>query len=229
MGETIAVIPARGGSKGISGKNIKAIAGKPLIAWSIEAAGAPGVDRIVVSTDDDAIAQVAEQWGAQVVRRPAALATDHATTEEALEHAVLTLEETPGILIEEIILLQPTSPVRPAGLVEACRRRRRDTGADSLLTVCPDHLFYWRRAGDEARPLHDYRRRPRRQEAADQDRLFRENGSVYITTREILMTTHNRLGGRIALYEMAPEESFEIDSPFDFWLVDRIMTEWRSR
>lgn len=220
--EILAVIPARGGSKGIPRKNLQLLAGRPLLEYSILAArAARRITQTLVSTDDAAIARVAAAAGADVLARPAALATDDASTEAVLEHAVHSVEAS-GARVDLVVLLQPTSPRRPPGLVDACIERLEAAGADSLLTVCRTHAFFWRLGGSGPQASYDYRRRPRRQELREEEVWFRENGSVYVTKRDLLLTGHSRLGGRIVLYEMAEEDSFEIDSPFDLWLHERL-------
>lgn len=226
-GEVLAVIPARGGSKGIPRKNLLPLVGRPLVEHSVAAAlRARHVTRTVVSTDDGEIAAVAAAAGAEVIIRPAELATDAAPTEPTLEHAVQVVERD-GAAVDLVVLLQPTSPRRPPWLIDACIAQLEAEGGDSLLTVCRTHAFFWRRRGPSVEASYDFRRRPRRQEVPEEDVWFRENGSVYVTRRDVLMREHNRLGGRIALYEMPEEDSWEIDSPLDFWLHERL-TEWSA-
>jgi hypothetical protein len=127
----LAIIPARGGSKGVPGKNIRELAGKPLIAYSIEAAlESEHVDHVVVSTEDEQIAAAAREWGSEVVPRPPELATDTAPTDPVLEHAVTYLEQLDGYRADLIVLLQPTSPLRPPGLIDACIERYLLLAAD---------------------------------------------------------------------------------------------------
>lgn len=221
----IAIIPARGGSKGIPRKNILPLAGKPLMAHSIEAAlNSTLVDRTIVSTDDEEIAAVARECGAEVVMRPAELATDGCMTEHCLIHAVEEIERD-GSPVDLVVLMQPTSPFRPPTLVDDCIRKLRDEGADSLLTAYATHHFFWTRTENGLDATYVPEKRPMRQ---DMDPRFMENGNVYITQRDLLMRETSRLGGKIELYEMEQEDSLEIDSPFDFWLAEEI-TKYREK
>ncbi|MEK7388073.1 MAG: acylneuraminate cytidylyltransferase family protein [Elusimicrobiota bacterium] len=202
----LAVIPARGGSKGIPGKNIKLIAGKPLIAWTIEhALAAKTVDRVVVSTEDKAIAATARQWGAEVLKRPKSLATDTADTLPVLQHA---LKQCPA---DVLVVLQCTSPIRSKGLIDRCVSKFLRTGVDSLGTVLPDRNYEYGAV------------MPRRQEI--KPRLL-DNGNVYVN-KAALVLKGDRHGRRFTTLETTRAESFEIDEPFDFWLCEKILLERR--
>jgi len=229
-GLTIAIIPARGGSKGLPGKNLRLLHNLPLIAHTIRAARrCKSIDKVIVTSDDDEILSVSRAVGAETIKRPAELATDEAPTDPALEHAVQVLE-TEGNIIDRIILLQCTSPLRNEEDMESALTIFDISGADSLLSVCEDHSFYWKQDPETkfCTSLYDYKNRLRRQDIADEDRWFRENGALYIVKRDILMNEHNRLGGNIAIYIMPEPFSVEIDTEFDFWLAEQIM-ESRAR
>jgi CMP-N,N'-diacetyllegionaminic acid synthase len=220
-GDIISIIPARGGSKGVPRKNIRRLAGKPLIAHTIAASlRARQVKRTFVSTDDDEIAGVARRYGAEVIRRPAALATDTAGSEAALLHALTFLEETEGYRPALVVFLQATSPLRQPDDIDNAIATLQDSGADSLFSACPSHGFYWqRRDGRLVAANYDYRHRPRRQDCPPE---YIENGSIYVTRTEILKRERNRLGGRIAVYEMGQLESFQIDTEADFRLMETL-------
>jgi CMP-N-acetylneuraminic acid synthetase len=218
---SLAIIPARGGSKGVPGKNLRPLAGKPLIAWSIlRAREAAAIDTVMVSTDDERIAAVAREYGAEVpFLRPGELATDQAPTEPVMAHA-LDWYAANGRAFDTIVLLQPTSPLRLPGTIDAALRQFRDEQADSLLGVVESHHFYWRR--DPVEALYDYRNRPRRQDIATADRRYRETGAVYISTVEAFARSGNRLSGSIALFLMDELEGWEIDSEADFAVLEAL-------
>ncbi|MCX5788602.1 MAG: acylneuraminate cytidylyltransferase family protein [Elusimicrobia bacterium] len=200
----LALIPARGGSKSVPRKNIKPIAGKPLIAWTIEQAeAAETISRVVVSTEDAEIARIARRYGAEVLDRPAALAKDDTDTLDVMQHAVRELR--PDVLV----LLQCTSPIRRPGLIDRCVKRFLAEKADSLATVFPDHSYEY---GVEM---------PRRQDI--KPRLI-DTGNIYIMRCDLLRKG-DRYGRKIVRVETSREEAAEIDEPFDFWLAEKILLE----
>lgn len=202
----LGVIPARGGSKGIPRKNIRPIAGRPLVAWTIEAAAASRLlTRFVVSTEDEEIAQVAGRYGAPVLRRPPELATDEASTLAVLQHA---LEQMPA---DVVVVLHPTSPIRREGLIDRCIQHFLDSKVDSLGTVHKDYSYEYG---------HDM---PRRQEI--KPRLV-DNGNVYVI-RAGLIKDGRMLGERLTTFETSREEGVEIDEEFDCWLAEQILLHRR--
>ncbi len=215
----IAVIPARGGSKGIEKKNIRSFAGKPLIAHTIEQAMASrSVQRIFVSTDDDEIASISKKCGAEIVWRPSGISNDTASSESALLHAVNELEDREQFSPDHVIFLQCTSPLRKPGDIDAAVQIFVEEKADSLLSVSKSHQFFWVEQGGGARPVnYDYKNRPRRQDFGEQ---YVENGSIYICKSRILKETTNRLGGKISMYEMEKWQAFEVDDAEDFKLCE---------
>lgn len=215
------IIPARGGSKGIPGKNVRPLNGKPLITHSIEAAlSADLVDRVYVTTDDSQIAQVACDYGADIIHRPADLASDTASSESALLHAlqeILQKENQP----ELIVFLQCTSPLRTGTDIDRAIKQLRNEKADSLLSVSPSHRFLWHVIDGKSESInYDYCNRPRRQ---DMNPQYVENGSIYIFKPWVLNKLGNRLGGKISLYIMREDQNWEIDSSQDFEYIEFLM------
>ena len=219
----LALIPARAGSKGIPAKNLRPLAGKPLIAWSIlHAAAAKSIDRIIVSTDGSEIAAAAKLWGAEApFLRPAEISDDTASTELAMTHAVETLMAD-GYNPDFVVLLQPTSPIRHVGAIDAAIRLLEENCADSLVSAREIHPFLWKNPKD-GRPTYDIHHRSRRQDIGEADRLYEENGSIYITRTALLLQNKCRLGGKIVVFPMSPYESIDIDTVEDFSLAQAII------
>lgn len=218
----LALIPARGGSKGIPRKNVRMLSGKPLIAHTIgQAREALSASRVVVSTEDPEIGAVSAQWGAEVVWRPATLSADTATSESALRHALMYLRDTEGYEPELVVFLQCTSPIRTSHDIDAAVQTLRDQEADSLLSVVPSYRFLWRQVNGRPEAVnYNYRQRPRRQDRAPE---YVENGSIYVFKPWVLRDSNNRLGGRIAFYVMDFWSQFDIDDPEDFAVVEQMM------
>ena len=223
MADLVCVIPARGGSKGIPRKNLLPIAGKPLIVWTIEQALAvPGL-RVIVSTEDAEIAAVSRAAGAEVVERPAELAQDTTASEPVIEHVIATLSAR-GERPDAVMFLQATSPVRRPGTLARALEQFHASGADSLLAVVAESPFLWRHGSAGAVASYDHTRRPRHQDLAPTDLTYRENGSLYLTRTEVYERDHNRLGGRIELFVLAPDEAVDIDTPADFARAEALLS-----
>ncbi|ERP39177.1 cytidylyltransferase domain-containing protein [Chitinivibrio alkaliphilus] len=226
---TIALIPARGGSKGVPRKNIRPFCGVPLIVHSIKAAQeSHHICSVWVSTDDAAIAKVARDAGASVIHRPERLAGDTATTESAVEHALAYLQER-GVGVDRVVLLQATSPLRPPACLDAALEQFHQNGYDSLVSLSPTHRFFWTTEDDRAVAQYDYTRRPRRQDMKEEDLSYVENGSFYIFTQALFEEKKNRLGGTIGYYCMGEEYSYEIDTEADFLFLESLAKEERGR
>ena len=200
----VAIIPARGGSKGIPRKNLRVVGGCPLIVHTIrQAIGSTAAARVYVSTDDAEIAQVSLAAGARVI-----------------EHA-MPLMRADGAF-DLVVFLQCTAPLRAPGDIDGAVAALEDAGADSLLSVSLSHRFLWRRGADGPEAInYDSTRRPRRQ---DLEAQYVENGSIYVFRPWVLERLHNRLGGRIALYEMPGSAAFDIDDETDLAVIDLLMT-----
>jgi len=210
--KTVAVIPARGGSKGLPGKNVMDFCGKPLLAWSIlQARQTAAVDGVYVSSDDPEILAVATQYGALPIQRPAELATDVASSEVALLHAVAVIAQREGWEPARIVFLQATSPLREPDDIDRAVGKFISERADALFSAAIlDDFCVWAREKDGYRGLtFDPAHRGRRQ---DREPLFLENGSIYVFRPEILRTFNNRIGGVTTIYEMPFWKSYEIDT-----------------
>lgn len=227
--EVLAVIGARGGSKTLPGKNVALLGGKPLIAWTIEAAlGATSVSRVVVTTDDDAIAKAARDFGADVpFRRPPELALDETPGNEAVIHAVQWLREHQGYVPDIVVSLQPTSPARTAADIDAALAQMAATGADSVVSVTPaDPHPYWAKCLDADGWMRDLiPMKPaivRRQELPP---VFSLNGAIYAARLGVLLSTRSWYTDRTSAYVMPAERSFDIDTAMDFKFAQLVMEE----
>lgn len=230
----LAIIPARGGSKGIPRKNIVMLGGQPVIAWAIQAGvQARLVDRVIVSTDDQEIADVARQYGGEVpFLRPAELAADDTPDLPVFQHAVRWLEEHEGFRPEIIVNLRPSSPLRRSQHVDAAIQLLLDTGADSAKSVClarqhPHKM--WRLRGST---LHSFQRTRMRLARgpdvarADLEPIYWQNGVVDVMRRELLMERNMTIGGVVAGLVTDPEDSVDLDGPLDL-LVAQALIERR--
>lgn len=198
----LGLIPARGGSKGVPNKNIREIYGKPLIAWTIEKAlSAKKLDTVVVSTDSQKIAEISEKCGAQVIIRPTELASDTASTQDVMAHA---LRQIPADIL---VLLQPTSPCRSEGLIDACIEEFIQNDFDSLATgfVC-DYKEY----GKNTLPRQQI------------EGFFYDDGNVYVIKAENILKG-DRYGTKMGRKYVSRYENMEIDDAFDFWLLEKIL------
>ena len=220
----LAIIPARGGSKGVWRKNVRDLAGRPLIAYSIECAQATAqIDDVVVSTDDDEIAAVSLGLGARVVRRPRALAQDDTPTLPVLLHVLdeMAWHEQPA----RIVTVQPTSPLR--GTRDLSDAIELLTPAyDSVIGVCePEHTPYkmFHISDDTLVPVFpDVPRGVPRQRLPT---VYRENGAVYVTWRDVLRNQHSIWGTRARAYHMSAESSVDIDTLDDFALAEHLLKQ----
>lgn len=219
--QNIAVlIPARGGSKGIPKKNVIDFCGKPLLAWSIEQArNAELVTEVFVSSDDNEILRIAGEHGASCIERPQEHATDQAGLEGVFEHALEVIEGKQNRAVDMMICLQPTSPLRRENDIDNAIKHFDAEQADSLFSACKlaDACIWKHAAGQWESITYDYQNRGRRQ---DRDPLYLENGSIYIFKPAVLAEHKNRLGGKIAIYEMPFWASFEIDDKDELLLCE---------
>ena len=224
---TLAVITARGGSKGIPQKNLSTILGKPLIAYTIEAAlQTKTLTRTIVSTDDKTIAQVSEQYGAEVpFLRPQHLATDTATSIAVLQHAVTYLATEEDYTTDLVVCLQPTSPLRTADDIDQAVNLCLQSGADSVVSLCQaKHHPYWMKKIFDGRvyPLinEDEQNYTRRQ---DLPPVYQLNGALYVTKGKVLLEENRILGEFTIPYIMPQERSIDIDTQTDLQTAESIL------
>ncbi len=222
----VALIPARGGSKGIPHKNIQPLGGRPLLHWTLEAAClSEAIHEVFVATDDARIAAVAEDFGhpkVRVVTRSPETATDTASTESVL------LEFACGWQFDHVVLIQATSPLLQARDLDGGLQSYFKNKADSLLSVVRQKRFLWEADGTGlATPLNYLpANRPRRQ---DFDGFLVENGAFYVTGREALLTSGCRLSGKVMCHEMAEETYVELDEPSDWDTVGAMLAHRSGR
>lgn len=227
----LAVIPARGGSKGVPRKNIREVGGKPLIAYSIEAALAVKdiFHRIIVSTDDVEIAEIAKSYGADVpFMRPENLGSDKMPMVPVLQHAVQFVEKQDQVKIDWVFLLQPTAPLRTGEDIRAAVDLAANGTADSVISVVQVfavHPILMKRIdGNRLLPFCiEEKEGTRRQDY--QPAAYMRNGSIYLTKRDVLMESGSIWGHEICPYVMPEDRSLNIDSEFDLKLVDMVLSE----
>jgi CMP-N-acetylneuraminic acid synthetase len=221
------VIPARGGSKGIPRKNLALLAGRPLLAYTADAArGSRRLSRVVISTEDEEIAGIGRQLGVDVpFLRPAHLAADETPMLDVLTDLVASLERTERYRPDVLVLLQPTSPFRRAGHIDAAVDLLTSTGADSVVTVVPvPHQFtpssLMRLEGN--RLVSWSEGAPTRRQ--DKPLLFARNGPAVVAVQTRIVTErHTLYGPDTRGLVMAREESFDIDDAFDLEVAERLM------
>lgn len=224
---TVALIPARGGSKGIPRKNLAPLAGKPLIAWTIEAARhCAGIDRVLVSTDDEEIAAACRTLGAEVpFLRPAALALDTSPAIDAVLHALDWMVKEMPVPPTHLLLLQPTSPLRTTDDVSGALEIANRQDADGVVSVSAvrDHP-YWTKTIDAEGNLSDFLpqelKATRRQDLPE---VFAVNGAIYLARIEVLRDLRTFYTGRTKAYVMPPERALDIDTPWDLHLANLIL------
>jgi CMP-N,N'-diacetyllegionaminic acid synthase len=225
----IALVPARGGSKGIPRKNIAPLAGKPLLAWTIqEALKAQFVDRVVVSTDDEEIASVARQWGAEVpFIRPAELAADDTPAIPVLVHAMDWLTSHWSVRWDYVLILQATSPLRTSQDIDRAVALAREKDADAVISMCAalSHPYWAKKITDNCRIVDFLQlgdQYPQRQVLPP---LHVPNGAIYLVKPEVLRAKNTLYTERTYAYVMPTERSLDIDSPWDLYVADLILTD----
>jgi CMP-N,N'-diacetyllegionaminic acid synthase len=222
MANIVAIIPARGGSKGIPNKNIMDFCGKPLIAWTIEQCLSSGyITDVWVSSDSQDILNISEKYGAKTIKRPDSISGDLASSESAWKHAIEVIQRDNNI--DLVFAPQLTSPLRETKDINNAIEYITSSNADSLLsTVEIEDFFIWKKGldGTPESVNYDYMNRRSRQEI---EKKYLENGSFYIFKPQLLKDSNNRLGGKILLYKMEKYKMFQIDNDEDIELATIIM------
>lgn len=221
----LAIIPARGGSKRLPRKNVLPLGGKPLIAWSIEAAKeSKYIDEIVVSSDDNTILDIADQYNIKKIKRSAKLSSDNATTIDVITNTIKTCKRN----FDYIILLQPTSPLRNAKHIDDAIELLEEKGADAIISVCEaEHSPLWSNTlqndYDMSQFLNKNLLNKRSQELQT---YYRLNGAIYIANKEKLLKQNSFfLDKNIYAYIMTQKESIDIDTKLDFDFATFLLQE----
>lgn len=226
--EILAIIAARGGSKGLPGKNIKELCGKPLISYTIEAAKeAKYITRVVVSTDDNDIARVSKELGADIpCMRPDELATDNASSIDAVLHMVNYLKEVENYNPEFIVLLQPTSPLRNSKHIDEAIEKLLETKMDAIVSVCESEVSpYWSNVFNENKLeyfIEEGKKITRRQ---DLPNVYRMNGAIYGIKTDVFIKEKTFEPESLTGYIMSNKDSVDIDEALDFKFAEIIMKE----
>lgn len=223
----IAIIPARGGSKGLPGKNIKLLNGKPLIAYTIEAAlQSEKISRVIVNTDDTEIAKISEQFGAEVpFMRPAKLASDTAKSIDVFLHTVDWLEKNENLLIDEIVVLQPTSPLRNTKHIDEAITLFKMKNADSVISYCKeDHPIFWHKFLTEEGRFQEIFEGDYLKNRQDIKTTYHPNGAIYIIKTELLKNNQFYTDQSYA-YLMDKKKSVDIDSIDDFEFAEFLISK----
>jgi CMP-N-acetylneuraminic acid synthetase len=223
--DTIAIIPARGGSKGVPNKNIHPLAGKPLINYMITAAlNSKIIQRVIVSTDDSKIEQISLSMGAEVIQRPKELSGDNTKTEEAWIHVLETLKQQDQQIPKLLTCLQCTAPLTLAKDIDGTIQKLIEHQADSALSVFPSHSFLWTEdhKGEAVAINHDKRFRLMRQ---DLDPQYIENGAVYVMKVDGFLHTRHRFFGKTVMHIIPSERAIDIDDLEDFKIAEMILQE----
>jgi len=223
--QILAIIPARGGSKGIPRKNVRLLAGEPLIVYTIKSAKkSKYITRVIVSTDDPEIAEISKKYGSEVVWRPPEISGDADTSESALFQVLDSLKNSENYHPELIIFLQCTSPLTTSEDIDGTIQTLIEKDADSALTVTQFHYFLWKQDanGEIIGINHDKLVRPTRQQREPQ---YIETGAVYVMRTDGFLKAKHRFFGKTVMHITPSERHWEIDEPIDLSIAEVLMTE----
>lgn len=216
----IAIIPARGGSKGLPRKNVLPLAGKPLIVYTIEAAlESKKLVRVIVSTDDEEIADISRKYGADVIMRPKELASDNTPTEPVIRHAINALK----CKVDIIVTLQPTSPFRLSSQIDdAISEITPDVDSVIGLKEVKEHPYKMKKiVNNQVLPFLNVKVQSNRRQ--DMPVLYKENGAIYVTKYDLLMNKNQIKGGIMKPFLMSEKTSIDIDTHLDFEIAEYLI------
>jgi spore coat polysaccharide biosynthesis predicted glycosyltransferase SpsG/spore coat polysaccharide biosynthesis protein SpsF (cytidylyltransferase family) len=218
----LAVVPARGGTDRVPYLNVKRLGDRPLLAHTLEAARqSPSIDRVIVSTDDAYVAEVAQAWGAEApFLRPAELAADIPSLKPVIVHAVLQAEAD-GDRADLVVVLQATTPFREAAVIEEAVERLVTGGFDTVVSVSEDRALTWKADRERLVPL--FAREGRREE---QEPIYRENGAV-VAMRRAVLDQPSRFGEKVGYLALDKRSGFTVHDLEDFWMAERLLREPR--
>lgn len=219
----LALIPARGGSKGIPGKNIKSLAGKPLISWTIDAAKQSDyIDHLIVSSDDDNIIKIAKEWGCDSpFKRPKHLAQDTSTSMDVVMHALEQLEES----YDYLLLLQPTSPFRTTSHIDGIIEQTIDTGTKVVVSVTQSKkhpAFIYTLEDNKLCPFLGHQKQKRRQ---DMPQVYEHNGALYLASIPYLKEVKSYNVDGVGAFMMDALHSIDLDEPLDWEFAEYLATK----
>ncbi len=218
----LAIIPARGGSKRLPRKNLLDLCGKPLIAWSIEAAlKSKYISKVIISSDDEEILNIAKEYKADFIKRPDELASDTATTFDALKHTLENVEK-----YDYVVLLQPTSPLRSEKHIDEAIELLKEKNADAIISVCEvEHSPLWSNTLDENLNMSNFLRdEVLNKRSQDLPKYYRLNGAIYICKTEKLLENKGFfIKENIYAYKMDKKYSVDIDEEIDFAIAEKLM------
>lgn len=217
----LTIIPARGGSKRLPKKNILDLAGKPLVAWTIEAGiKSKYTDKVVVSSDDDEILKISMEYEASTIKRPPEIANDTATTFDAVKHTLENFRD-----YDYVVLLQPTSPLRDEKEIDKAIELLHEKDADCIVSVCEvEHPVQWNmKLGDDA-CMDEFISNLNTKRSQEQEKHYRLNGAIYICKTDKLLDKKSFfLSQKVFAYVMSKENSIDIDDAFDFKIASALI------
>jgi len=220
----IAIIPARAGSKRLKDKNILNLSGKPLLAWSIEAGlKSKYIDKVIVSSEDEKILEIACDYDAKIIKRPYHLASDTATTFDTLKHTLENIES-----YDYIVLLQPTSPLRDAKHIDEAIKLLQQKNADAIISVCKsDHSPLWSNTLPENKSMKNFLQNEiKNRRSQDLESYYKLNGAIYICNIKKLLEEETLfLQENIFAFIMDKKSSIDIDDIIDFKLAEVLLNE----